>query len=281
MPPSQPSPSFHSQPFCFQKATPAIVSGATFCALFNQTGRCTAGCPPKSHRCNRAVCGEPHPECHGFCPGYTGSHFSITPKNLKSASDNEAHVTDAIAKKLICWHIAGPFKTPLIHPLHCSPLGAIPQKDMSWCMILDLSSPKGLSVNEWISKDDFSVTFSKFDVAVNLVRVTGPGALMAKLDIKHAFRIMPVHPDDWDLLGTCWDGLYLVKLHLPFSGRSSVFISNTSADALTWILCIKHAVARLVHYLDDFFSCGRPNSSECACNIDTIRIVFDDLGMCH
>ena len=41
-PPSQPPPSFHSQPsqstgqpFRFQKATPAIVSSAKFCALFN------------------------------------------------------------------------------------------------------------------------------------------------------------------------------------------------------------------------------------------------------
>ena len=79
----------------------------------------------------------------GFRLGYTGPRFSITPKNLKSASNNKAHVTDAIAKELECRHIAGPFKTPPIHPLHCSPLGAVPKKDMSWRLILDLSSPKG------------------------------------------------------------------------------------------------------------------------------------------
>ena len=154
----------------------------------------------------------------GFRLGYTGPRFSITPKNLKSASDNKAHVTEAIAKELERRHIAGPLKTPPIHSLHCSPLGAVPKKDMSWHLILDLSSPKGLSVNEWISKDDFSVTFSKSDDAVNLVRLAGPGALVAKLDIKHAFRIMPVHPDDWDLLGTCWEGLYFAELCLPFGG---------------------------------------------------------------
>ena len=134
-------------------------------------------------------------------------------------------------------------------------------------------------MNEWISKDDFSVTFSKFDDAVNLVRLAGPGALMAKLDIKHAFRIMPVHPNDWDLLETCWEELYFVELRLPFGGRSSVFIFNTFADALAWILRVKHAVARLVHYLDDFFTCGRPNSNECAYNIETIHRVFDNLGV--
>ena len=44
----------------------------------------------------------------GFRLGYTGPHFSITPKNLKSASDNKAHVTEAIAKELERWHVAGP-----------------------------------------------------------------------------------------------------------------------------------------------------------------------------
>ena len=57
---NQPSQS-SSQPFRFQRATPAIVSGAKFCALFNQTGRCTTVCPSESHRCNQAGCGEPHP----------------------------------------------------------------------------------------------------------------------------------------------------------------------------------------------------------------------------
>ena len=52
--------------------------------------------------------------------GYTGPRFSITPKNLKSALDNKARVTEAIAKKLERRHVAGPFKTPPIHPLHCS-----------------------------------------------------------------------------------------------------------------------------------------------------------------
>ena len=36
----------------------------------------------------------------GFSLGYTGSQFAITPKNLKSALDNESHVTAAIIKEL-------------------------------------------------------------------------------------------------------------------------------------------------------------------------------------
>ena len=215
----------------------------------------------------------------GFSLGYTRSRFAITPKNLKSALDNESHVTAAIIKELERKHIAGPFLKPPIEPLHCSPLGAVLKKDDAWCLILDLSSPHGYSVNECISKDEFSVTFSKFDDAVNLVRKLGKGARMAKLDVKHAFRIIPVDPQDWDLLGTFWNGYHFVELRLPFGCRSSVFIFNTFADALAWILHIKHAIANLVHYLDDFFTCGAANTDECARNIKRIIKVFENLGV--
>ena len=36
----------------------------------------------------------------GFHLGYTGPRFAITPKNLKSARDNAAQVTEAIVKEL-------------------------------------------------------------------------------------------------------------------------------------------------------------------------------------
>ena len=188
----------------------------------------------------------------GFHLGYTGPRFAITPKNLKSAWDNAAQVTEAIVKELSRDHIAGPFPTPPLENLHCSPLGAVPKNDNTWCLILDLSSPRGQSVNESISKDDFSVKFTKFDDAVDMVSRLVKGALMAKIYIKHAFRLLPVHPDDWDLLGTCWAGLYFVELRLPFGGRSSVYIFNSFTDTLTWILRVKHTVDKLVHFLDDF-----------------------------
>ena len=69
---------------------------------------------------------------NGFHLGYTGPRFSIVPKNLKSALDNPTKVSEAIAKELERKHIAGPFEVPPIHPLHCSPLGAVPKKDQSW-----------------------------------------------------------------------------------------------------------------------------------------------------
>ena len=92
---------------------------------------------------------------------------------MRSARDNAAQVTEAIIKELSRGHIAGPFPTPPLENLHCSPLWAVPKHDNTWRLILDLSSPHGQSVNEYISKDDFSVQFTKFDDAVDMVSRLG------------------------------------------------------------------------------------------------------------
>lgn len=66
--------------------------------------------------------------------------------------------------------------------------------------------------------------YSSFDEAVNLIKSLGQGCYMAKLDIKHAFRLCPVHPDDWHLLGYQWENRFYFDVVLPFGGRSSPFI---------------------------------------------------------
>jgi len=80
---------------------------------------------------------------------------------------------------------------------------------------------------------------------------------MAKVDIKHAFRLCPVHPADWPLLGYSWLNRFFFDTRLPFGSRSSPFIFNAFADALLWILVNKFGLSELIHYLDDFFIVGR------------------------
>ena len=48
-------------------------------------------------------------------------------------------------------------------------------------------SPKGASVNDSIPKDQFSLQYATVDEAVALVQ----GALMAKVDLCSAFRMVP------------------------------------------------------------------------------------------
>jgi hypothetical protein len=50
--------------------------------------------------------------------------------------------------------------------------------------------------------------YVKIDDAINLIIQLGKGSFMAKTDICLAFRNVPVHPNDWELLGMHWLGLY-------------------------------------------------------------------------
>ena len=71
---------------------------------------------------------------------------------------------------------------------------------------MDPSSPHGSSINDYISKEEFSLHYATFDQALSLVARYGKDALMAKLGIKHAFRLCPVHLEDRELLGIHWQG---------------------------------------------------------------------------
>ena len=89
------------------------------------------------------------------------------------------------------------------------------------------------------------------------------GALLTKIDIEAAYRLVPVHPLDRPLQAVEWGGALYVDPMLPFELRSASKIFNALADGLEWYL--GHLGIRFVfHYLDDFLVVGPPASPECA-----------------
>ena len=87
--------------------------------------------------------------------------------------------------------------------VHCSPFGVIPQKGNAgkWRLIVDLLWG---SVNDGISKELSYLSYMSVDEVMEKVLELGKGALMAKADIRQAYRNIPVHPDDRGLLGVQW-----------------------------------------------------------------------------
>ena len=101
---------------------------------------------------------------------------------------------------------------------------------------------------------------------------------MFKVDLKSAFRLIPVRPEDRPLLGCFWQSKYYVDLRLPFGLRSAPALFNQLADALQFILSANYGIADLAHYLDDFFGVGPPSASPsrslAAIHMKTILAVF-------
>ena len=147
-----------------------------------------------------------------------------------------------------------------------------------WRLIVDLSAPKGASVNDGIRPELCSLTYASVDDAVRVVLRLGRGCIIAKLDIRSAYRIVPVHPDDRPLLGMQWSkGLY-VDTALPFGLRSAPKLFNAVADALAWIF--GQAGSRVpLHYLDDFLFLGPPNSGECGAALQSAVTLCTELGV--
>lgn len=88
--------------------------------------------------------------------------------------------------------------------IQINPLGIIPKKNRpnKWRLITDLSSPEGLSVNDGIAQELSSLEYVSFDHLAQLASSIGRGVFLVKADIKEAYRMVPVHPDDQRLLGT-------------------------------------------------------------------------------
>ena len=91
-----------------------------------------------------------------------------------------------------------------------------------WCLILDLSSPdrSSVNVNDGILPKCCAFRYSSVDAATEAVVRANRGALLAKVNIKSAYRIVEVDSDDRTLLRMLWeDNIFedLVCSHSAFA----------------------------------------------------------------
>ena len=59
-------------------------------------------------------------------------------------------------------------------------------------MIMHLSAPTDHSINDGIDKEDFTLHYSTIDDAVKMVQHLGSTTELSKIDVKSAFRTIPV-----------------------------------------------------------------------------------------
>ena len=116
------------------------------------------------------------------------------------------------------------------------------------------------------------------DTAISHIITFGPGTLLAKIDIKHAFRLLPVHPTDRHILAMCWNNNIYIDTYLPFDLRSAPKLFNNLAALLSWIVEAK-GVSPILHYLDDFLILAPPSSNTCLTNLNTVKEVCSQLGI--
>lgn len=139
----------------------------------------------------------------GFHIGFN-RHATIlrsTAKNHHSASENTVVVRDYIKAKTELGHLVGPLPRSSLPLAHTSPIDLVPMSQTNqWCMIVDISSPLHHSVNDGISSELSSVSYASVDDAIGHILCLGRRTQLVKIDLKNAYRIVPIHSQDHHLL---------------------------------------------------------------------------------
>ena len=204
---------------------------------------------------------------NGFKLGYMGERAPRDSPNLKSVKLDPETVLKKLDKEIGMGRIAGPFKSRPLERLMVSPIGLVPKAQPGkFRLIQHLSYPEGSSVNDGIDPNVSYVRYESFDTAVGLVASAGPQSLMAKADIESAFRLLPVHPDDFELLGIMMGDQFYVDKALPMGASCSPALFEKISTFLEWVAKQVTGSGMISHYADDYIFVGVKGQSQGSCS---------------
>jgi len=141
--------------------------------------------------------------------------------------------------------------------VHVSPFRVIPKKSNlnKWCLIVNLSSPKDHRIYDAISLELSFLNYVTVNKVVSHNMQLGRGAVMTKIDVKQAYKNIPVHPADSLVLGMRWADKTYVDRTLLFGLRSAPLIFLAVEDGIQWMMEQKR-VMWVKHYVNDFITVG-------------------------
>jgi hypothetical protein len=199
----------------------------------------------------------------GWPINHDGSSFNtqIT-KNWKGANNYPAEVDQYLLKEISNDAIWGPFsQNPFMGPCCFSPLNSRDKKDTTERrIILDLSHPHNVSINNGIDKDlyldlEVNLKFPKVYEFAEMVRSMGVNSLMYKRDLRRYYRQIPIDPGDSHLLGYSFKGKFYFDKVLPMGLTSSAYIAQRVSEAILHLSKSKGYPG--VVYIDDLAGVGQ------------------------
>ena len=182
---------------------------------------------------------------------------------LKSDSNNHASairypadVEHYVVTELSHKALLGPFAGPPATSCHYSPLMSRPKKGSLFRrVIIDLSWPRGLSVNDAISKTNYidgplTISLPTHDDMERAVIRAGRGAFLYKTDLSRGYRQLRIDPIDWPYLSFQHKGAHFMDICPPFGLRSSAMAMQRVSQAIVYLHGRRGFLSRA--YIDDF-----------------------------
>ena len=159
--------------------------------------------------------------------------FPAEQDNYKSATN--ASVKVAVERTIRSEIAEGNYVITNSKPIIVSALGAIPKPDSTEVRLIhDCSRPLGDGLNDYIQTQSFK--FQTLDAAVKML---GPQYFMEKIDLRHAYRSVPIHPSNFAATGLKWQFLgdnhytYFYDTRLPFGAKSSTEIFHRLTQSIS------------------------------------------------
>ena len=174
--------------------------------------------------------------------------------NAPSAINNGYRVTDAIAQWVHKKFAFGPVDPALVpRSAKFSGLMAREKPNGDVRVILNLSAPKGSSVNEGINTEEFPAVMASTTEWLRVLNRAGRNSLMAKVDWASAYKQVPVHPADSNLQWFSWLGKCFRETSLVFGCASSAGLFDRLAKLVLHIVVTKadFPARQVCQYLDN------------------------------
>jgi hypothetical protein len=163
------------------------------------------------------------------------------PTRSKNSPDSFKHgpqVSDAVATWIIKGFAYGPVKEEDVPAgAKCSGIMTRVKPDGSVRIILNLSAPKGRSVNDGITAELFPAVMSSTAAWLTVLNTAGHGCWISKCDFADAYKHVAVCEADTDLQWFQWAGRWFKELCLIFGSASSAGIFDDLAKVLLDLVC--------------------------------------------
>lgn len=202
---------------------------------------------------------------HGHYIRYEGERTrALHRRNHPAARAQPDALADLLVSEIECGRLVGPFDpshlpTQLQH-IRVSPLNLVPKGDDNYRLIFDLSYPHERSINDGIMY--MPTPWQKLSYALQLIINMGQHCHLLKMDVKSAYRTIPVHHTNWPLLACTIDGMIFVDTCMPFGLRSSGNIFERYGQAIQYILQHVYRIPPTARWVDDFLFVLSPHDSQ-------------------
>ncbi len=200
---------------------------------------------------------------------------AAVPNYASATSAHHAAVQSQVESEIL----HGNYRVALLDqpPAIVSALGAVPKANSDRIRLIhDCSRPSGLAVNDYAA--DYKFRYQSLDDATALI---SPNCYLAKVDLRAAYRTIPVHPDcfkflslKWRFAGEAADTL-LFDSKLCFGAKLAPAVFNRITQAVRRMLLRRGIICTV--YLDDFLIVA-PSAEECAEHVRVTVSLLSWLG---